>query len=465
MAERLKPRLYPLHGGDLGAAEAQIAAIPQRFPLRKRWWIAVAGTAFLTLVLLGAVGATFAEGIGLWGNNAPNYWGMAIMNYVWWIGIGNAGTMISALLLLLGQGWRNSLNRMAETMTVFAVICAGIFPIIHLGRPGFVLYMFPYPNTMGLWPQFRSPLFMDVTAVFVYLLVSLMFWYVGMIPDFASLRDRARSRMQAVVYGVLALGWRNSARHWLHWWSAYKGCALLAVPLVISVHSGVALLFAMGPQAGWHTTVFPAFFVIGALYSGFAVVAMLAVALRSVFHLDALITTRHLDVLGKVLLATALMTSYGYVMEAFTMWWSGNPAEVSTLLDRFTGEYAWAWWSTIACNLVIIQLLWFRAFRVTPALLFLMGLVGTVGMWLERFMLVVTALYRPFIPAADGFYTPTYVEWLILAGTLGLFGLLYLLFIRFLPLLSGFEVKETLAEMARKRGEAVGPAGPREARQ
>ncbi|SOD88930.1 NrfD/PsrC family molybdoenzyme membrane anchor subunit [Caenispirillum bisanense] len=460
MAERLEPRLYPYHGGDLPEAQAQIAAIPTAFPHRWRWWWMTIAAAAATVMLLIAIGATFSEGIGLWGNNAPNYWGMAIMNYVWWIGIGNAGTMISALLLLLGRGWRNSLNRMAETMTVFAVACAGLFPIIHLGRPGFVMYVFPYPNTQDLWPQFRSPLFMDVTAVFSYLLVSVIFWYVGLLPDLAAMRDRAPTRRWQVFYGLLALGWRNSARHWDTWWNVYKGCAILAVPLVISVHSGVGLLFAMGPQAGWHTTLFPPFFVIGALYSGFAVVAMLATTLRHAFGLHALVTERHLDILGKVLLATALMTGYGYVMEAFTQWWSGDPFERNTLMDRFVGEYAWLWWTTIVCNLVLIQLLWFKPFRVRPVLLFAMGVVGTVGMWFERYMLLITTTYRPFISAEDGPYVATAWEWMILGGTIGLFLFGYLLFVRLLPMISGFEAKETIAEMARKRGETVGAAGP-----
>lgn len=458
MAERR--RLYPLHGGDMTAATGQIAGIATRFPIRRRWMAATILMGLGTLGLFGVIGVLFVEGVGIWGINMPNAWGMAIMNYVWWIGIGNAGTMISALLLLLGRPWRNSLNRLAETMTVLAVACAGLFPILHLGRPGFVAYVFPYPNTMDLWPQWRSPLFWDVTAVFTYLLVSLIFWYVGLLPDLAMMRDRARTRGWQVFYGVLALGWRNSARHWDRWWSTYRGCAILAVPLVVAVHSGVGMLFAQGPQAGWHTTLFPPFFVLGALYSGFATVAMLAVAVRATFGLQALITRRHLDILGKLLLATALTTAYGYVIEAFTQWWSNDPFERNTLMERLTGEYAWLWWTTITCNLVLIQLLWFRPFRCRPPLLFAMGLVGVVGMWFERYMLVTTTLYKPFLASADGTYIPTLWEWLILAGTISLFLFGYLLFVRLLPVISGFEAKETIAEEARAAGETVGPAGP-----
>lgn len=457
MAERTYPAF---RGGDLPAVTAQIARIPVDFAIRKRWWLCIG----LALMLMGygtvAVIVLFDRGVGVWGNDQTVLWGMAIMNYVWWIGIGNAGTMISALFLLLNQRWRNSLNRFAETMTVLAVACAGLYPILHLGRPGFVLYMLPYPNTLGLWPQFRSALFWDVTAVITYLLASLVFWYVGMLPDFAALRDRLRPRRWKVFYGLLALGWRGAGRHWERWWHAYKGAAILAVPLVISVHSGVGLLFASGPQAGWHSTVYPPFFVMGALYSGFGTVILLAVLLRHVFRLDALVTERHLDVLGKLLLATGLMTGYGYVMESYTMWVSGHPAEVQTLMERFTGRYAWTFWITIGCNLILINLLWFRTVRRHPLLLSAMGLVALVGMWFERYMLVLTTLYKPYADAMDARYVPTVWDWGVFAGTVGIFLFGFLLFVRFLPIVSTFEVREAIAEESRGSEERIGEARP-----
>lgn len=424
----------------------QIAMIPLHYPLRRRWLIGLATSALFSLLLVVAIGYLFYAGVGIWGINSPVFWGLAIANYVWWIGLGNAGTLISALLLLLSQQWRNSLNRFAEAMTLFAVFCAAMFPIIHLGRPWFFYWLLPYPNVMALWPQFRSPLVWDVFANVIYLLVSIIFFYIGLIPDLATVRDKARGRLGQVFFGVLSLGWRGSAAHWQRWRRTYRICAALAVPLVVSVHSGVAMLFSVGQLAGWQTTIFPPYFVMGAMFSGFGVVAMIAVVLRHTFRLDSLVTVRHLDLLAKVLLASGLITSYGYIMDAFTAWYSGDPFERATLIDRFTGAYAWSYWSAVILNFVVLQGLWFEAVRRNPVLLFLIGASVTIGMWFERYMLVVTTLYHDFLPSSWGWYIATFWDWALLAGTIGLFFFLFFLFVRFLPMISMFEVKEVLRE-------------------
>jgi molybdopterin-containing oxidoreductase family membrane subunit len=428
------------------AVPEQIAAIPLDYPLRRRWYVGFGISALLLLVMLISVGYLFAAGVGIWGINIPVNWGLAISNYVWWIGIGNAGTMISAALLLLSAQWRNSLNRFAEAMTLFAVFCAALYPVLHLGRPQFFYWLFPYPNTMNMWPQFRSPLEWDFFANVIYLAVSAIFFYVGMIPDLAIVRDRARRRSFQVFYGLLALGWRGSAVHWRRWRQAYLFVAALAVPLVVSVHSGVAMLFAVGPIAGWHTTIYPPYFVAGALFSGFGVVAMITVVLRHVFRLDSLIVERHLDILGKMIIASGLLTAYGYVMEAFTAWYSAEAFERATLLDRFTGTYAWSYWGAVGFNFVALQALWIRRVRVSPVGLFAISLSITIGMWLERYMIVVTALYRDYLPSSWHTYTASAWEWSLFAGTLGLFFFLFFLFVRFLPMISMFEVTEVLRE-------------------
>ena len=330
----------------------QIAMIPLHYPLRRRWLIGLAISGSVHRPSCRRRRLPVLRGSGNWGINSPVFWGLAIANYVWWIGLGNAGTLISALLLLLSQQWRNSLNRFAEAMTLFAVFCAALFPIIHLGRPWFFYWLLPYPNVMALWPQFRSPLVWDVFANVIYLLVSIIFFYIGLIPDLATVRDKARGHLGQVFFGVLALGWRGSAAHWQRWRRTYRICAALAVPLVVSVHSGVAMLFSVGQLAGWQTTIFPPYFVMGAMFSGFGVVAMIAVVLRSTFRLDSLVTVRHLDLLGKVLLASGLMTSYGYIMDAFTAWYSGDPFERATLFDRLAGAYAWSYWAAVILNFV-----------------------------------------------------------------------------------------------------------------
>jgi len=424
----------------------QLAGIPLHFPSRRIWLIALLLASALLGLLFVSATVLFINGVGIWGLNIPVNWAFAIHNYVWWLGIGHAGTLISALLLLLGRDWRNSLNRFAETMTLFAVMCAGIYPILHLGRPWFFYWMFPYPATMEVWPQFRSPLEWDIWAVLTYLTVSIVFWFIGLVPDLAAARDRATRRRWQVFFGVLSLGWRGSAAHWMRWHQAYRLLAALAVPLVVSVHSEVSLLFAAGTIPGWHSTIFPPYFVLGAAFSGFAVVAMIAIALRSLFKLENLVTDDHLDVLGKVLLACGLMTAYGYVFEVFDALYSGEAHELQTLTDRFTGEYAWSYWGAVIFNFVALQPLWWRAARRSSGMLFTISTFVAVGMWLERYMILVTSLYRDFLVSSWGEYHPTFWAWSTYLGTIGLFFVPFLLLIRLLPVISIFETKEVLHE-------------------
>jgi len=431
---------------SLGDVTDQLARIPLHFPTRRRWLIALSLSMLLLTLFAVSVVVLFTRGVGIWGLNIPVNWAFAIHNYVWWLGIGHAGTLISALLLLMGREWRNSLNRFAETMTLFAVVCAGIYPVLHLGRPWYLYWMFPYPATMGVWPQFRSPLEWDIWAVLTYLTVSVVFWYVGLIPDLGAARDRARRRGWQVFFGVLSLGWRGSAVHWLRWQQAYRLLAALAVPLVVSVHSEVSLLFAAGTIPGWHSTIFPAYFVLGAAFSGFAVVAMIAIVIRSLFSLKNLVTDDHLDILGKVLLATGLMTAYGYVFEFFDAFYSGEAHEIQTVHDRIAGAYAWTYWGAIVFNFVFLQLLWWRCARRSPLVLFLVSTSVAIGMWLERYMILVTSLYRDFLVSSWGSYTPTFWDWSIYIGTFGLFMVPFLLIIRLFPVIAISETKEVLHE-------------------
>jgi molybdopterin-containing oxidoreductase family membrane subunit len=425
----------------------QIAGIPVHYPAQRNWWIGFGISAALLLLFVVALTVLFYWGVGVWGINIPVNWGFAILNYVWWLGLGHAGTLISALLLLLGQEWRNSLNRFAEAMTLFAVTCAGIYPIIHLGRPWLFYWIIPYPSTMDVWPQFRSPLAWDLFAVLTYLTVSVLFWYIGIIPDLGAARDRTQRRGWQIFFGIFALGWRGSATHWARWRQCYLMVAALAVPLVVSVHSEVSLLFAVGLLPGWHSTVFPPYFVMGAAFSGFAVVAMIAIVLRSALKLGNLVTLRHLDLLGQMVLAIGLMTAYGYVAEIFFTLYGGGSHELQTLQDRLVGEFSWAYWGAVVLNFVPLQALWFAAVRRSPVGLFLVSLSATVGMWFERFMIVVTGLYRDFLVSSWGHYTPSFWEWATFIGTLGLFFTLLFLFVRFLPVISAFEVKEVLHEV------------------
>ncbi|MDP3981470.1 MAG: NrfD/PsrC family molybdoenzyme membrane anchor subunit [Chlamydiota bacterium] len=426
------------------AVSDKIGAIVLTQKTRRGWFAGFALAFGLLMMLIYAVLILFIRGVGIWGINIPVAWGFAIVNFVWWIGIGHAGTLISAILLLLRQQWRTSINRFAEAMTLFAVACAGLFPLLHMGRPWFFYWMFPYPDTMGLWPQFRSPLIWDVFAVSTYATVSLLFWYVGLIPDLATLRDRAKHIAAKIAYGILALGWRGSAKHWNRYQTASLLLAGLATPLVVSVHSVVSLDFAASIIPGWHATIFPPYFVAGAIYSGFAMVVTLTIPLRSVYKLHDLITLRHFDNMGKIMLATGLIVAYGYIMEVFMAWYSGNPFESFLISNRMGGPYGFFYWMLILCNILIPQLLWSKKIRTKLPIFFVIAIIVNIGMWLERFIIVITSLHRDFVPSSWGMYTPTGWDWATFIGTLGLFFALLFLFIRFLPMISVFEVRELL---------------------
>jgi Ni/Fe-hydrogenase subunit HybB-like protein len=432
-------------GHTYASVTEKISSIVLHRGVGSGWLAGFTIAAALTGVLLLSLAVLLLSGIGVWGVNVPVAWGFAIVNFVWWIGIGHAGTLISAVLLLLNQGWRTSINRFAEAMTLFAVSCAGIFPLIHVGRPWLAYWLFPYPNTMDLWPQFRSPLIWDVFAVSTYATVSFLFWFVGLVPDLATLRDRARHPLARVGYGLLAMGWRGSARHWKNYQTAYLLLAGLATPLVVSVHTIVSFDFAVSIVPGWHTTIFPPYFVAGAIYSGFAMVLSLAIPIRAVYGLKEFITDRHLDNMAKVMLATGLIVGYGYAMEAFYAWYSGNLYERYMFVNRATGPYAWAYVALIIVNIVIPQALWSRRVRSSAVALFLLSINVNIGMWLERFVIVVTSLHRDFLPSSWGMYTPTEWDWGTFLGTIGLFLTLLYLFIRFLPVISIFEMREMLA--------------------
>jgi Ni/Fe-hydrogenase subunit HybB-like protein len=438
------PVIAPGHTFATITDKISAIALTGRTPLG---WVLGFGVAFtLVMLLLLTISYLLVKGIGIWGVNIPVGWGFDIVNFVWWIGIGHAGTLISAILLLLRQSWRQSINRFAEAMTLFAVACAGLFPLLHTGRPWMAYWMLPIPNTMTVWPQFRSPLIWDVFAVTTYATVSALFWYIGLIPDLATLRDRAKHAAARVIYGVAALGWRGSARHWARYDMAYLLLAGLGTPLVISVHTIVSFDFATSIVPGWHTTIFPPYFVAGAIYSGFAMVLTLAIPLRAAYGLEDFITKRHLDNMAKVMLATGLIVAYGYGMETFMAWYSTGFYERFMMVNRTTGPYGWAYWSLIATNVLIPQALWLRRVRTSVPLLFVIALVVNVGMWLERFVIIVTSLHRDFVPSSWGMYTPTVWDWGMFVGTIGLFSALLFLFVRFLPMISIFEMRTLLPE-------------------
>jgi len=417
------------------------------------FWFAGLGIGFLLLqlFLLGVTMLLFV-GTGIWGLNVPVGWGFAIINFVWWIGIGHAGTLISAILLLLHQDWRTSINRFAEAMTLFAVACAGIFPVLHTGRQWLAYWLLPYPNTMGMWPQFRSPLLWDVFAVSTYATVSLLFWFVGLLPDLATLRDRAKNRAAQLIYGILSLGWRGSAAHWHRYETAYLLLAGLATPLVVSVHTVVSFDFAVSVIPGWHATIFPPYFVAGAIYSGFAMVMTLAIPIRQIYGLQDFITMRHLHNMAKVMLATGLIVGYGYMMEVFMAWYSASSYEGFMMSNRMFGPYGAAYWALILTNILIPQLMWLKRVRDSLPVMFLMSLVINVGMWLERFVIVVTSLHRDFLPSSWGMYYPTVWDWATYAGTIGLFLTLLFLFIRVLPMISIFEMRVLVQKTEEKAG-------------
>ncbi len=404
----------------------------------------------VALSLLGLLGLTLGylitAGVGVWGNQQPVSWGFPIVNFVFWVGIGHAGTLISAILFLFRQNWRTSINRFAEAMTIFAVMCAGLFPGVHVGRPWLAYWLFPIPNQMDMWPQFRSPLLWDVFAVSTYATVSLLFWYVGMIPDLATLRDRAKSVPAQIIYGILSLGWTGSSRHWMRFEKAYLLLAALATPLVLSVHSVVSFDFAVSQLPGWHTTIFPPYFVAGAVFGGFAMVLTLAIPARRLFGLKDLITMRHLENMSKVMLATGLIVSYAYVTEFFMAWYSKHHYEQFVFMDRPFGVSSWAFWTMITCNVIAPQFLWVKRFRTNVITLFIVAMFINVGMWFERFVIIITSLQRDFLPSSWGVFVPTWVDICMLAGSFGLFFTLFLLFIRFGPVVAMAEVKTVMPE-------------------
>jgi molybdopterin-containing oxidoreductase family membrane subunit len=438
-------------GWSYASVNDKIANLVLTRPVRWPWLTAFLVTFAGTLVFFGAIAWLFTVGVGIWGVDIPVAWGFAIGNFVWWIGIGHAGTFISAFLLLLRQKWRTSINRFAEAMTLFAAGIAGLFPILHMGRPWFFYWLIPYPSVMNVWPQWRSPLVWDIFAISTYLIVSLIFWYVGLIPDLGTLRDRACAagrRYATFAYGLLALGWRGEARHWARYESAYLLLAGLATPLVISVHSVVSLDFAIGNTPGYHSTIFPPYFVAGALFSGFAMVLTLAIPLRYFFGLEDFITPRHLANAAKVMLATSLIVVYGYAAEIFTAFYSADPFEQYMTVNRWLGPYAPVYWSMMFCNVAVPQLLWFRRVCHSVLALFLISLVVNVGMWMERFLIVVSSLHRDFLPSAWGIFVPTVWDWITLFGSIAFFAWLFLLFIRFLPVISIAEMRELIHENA-----------------
>jgi molybdopterin-containing oxidoreductase family membrane subunit len=445
----------PIRSRDIGVLRAgwgyasigdKISDIVLTRPVRWPWLLAFLATLGGTVVFLGATAYLFAKGIGIWGVRIPVAWGFAIANFVWWIGIGHAGTFISAILLLLRQKWRTSINRFAEAMTLFAVAMAGLFPILHLGRPWFFYWIVPYPNRMNVWPQWRSPLVWDLFAISTYIIVSLLFWYMGLVPDLATLRDRASARWKQLTYGLMALGWRGEARDWARHQSAYLLMAGLATPLVVSVHSVVSLDFAIGNTPGYHSTIFPPYFVAGALFSGFAMVLTLAIPLRKAFGLEDFITEVHLDHAAKVMLATGLLVAYGYASEIFMAFYSGDEYEIAMTVDRWMGFYAPAYWLLITCNIVIPQVLWFRRARRNIALLFVISLVVNLGMWTERVLIVVQSTSHDFLPSAWGRFTPTMWDWITLFGSISTFAWLFLVFIRLLPTVSISEMRALARE-------------------
>jgi molybdopterin-containing oxidoreductase family membrane subunit len=410
----------------------------------KKWLVgAFISFCFVNLLML-CVTVLFLRGTGIWGINIPIGWGFAIINFVWWIGIGHAGTLISAVLFLLKQDWRTSINRFSEAMTLFAVACAGLFPILHLGRPWLAYWLFPYPNSMWMWPQPRSPLEWDVFAVSTYGTVSLVFWYVGLIPDLASMRDTAPKKWQRVIYATLALGWRGSAIHWHRYQKLYLLLAGLATPLVLSVHTIVSFDFAISIIPGWHTTIFPPYFVAGAVYSGFAMVLTLIIPLRAWYNMRDLITLRHIEAACKLMLGVGLIVAYGYGMEAFFAWYSGDPYESFMYWNRMTGPYGFTYVLLILCNIALPQALWSKKVRHNLVLVWIISIIVNIGMWLERFVIVVTSLHRDFLPSSWGIYIPTKWDWGTYAGTLGFFMLLIFLFVRALPSISIFEVREVV---------------------
>jgi len=426
-----------------GSLDDQVLRFPAQGPPFK-WYVAIACTSAVAALGMALIGYTFFLGIGAWGNTSPVFWAFDIINFVFWVGIGHAGTLISAILFLLRKRWRNAIARFAEAMTIFAVMCAGIFPLIHVGRPWVAFWLLPYPNQRAIWPNFRSPLVWDVFAVSTYFSVSLMFWYLGLIPDLASLRDRTDSRIRKPIYGILSLGWRGAANHWRHFDKAYMLLAGLATGLVLSVHSVVSFDFATSIVPGWHMTIFPPYFVVGAVFAGFAMVLVVLIVVRETMDLKNLITDFHLEVMCKVILGMSCLMGYAYFVEGFTAWYSMNSFLHHTFMNYITGTYGWAGWLTITCNVLLPQLLWFRKCRRSYPWMFLVAAAVTVGMWFERFVIIVISLHQDYLPSAWRIYRPTLTDYGILLGSFGIFFTLVLLFARVLPVIATSELKADL---------------------
>jgi molybdopterin-containing oxidoreductase family membrane subunit len=420
--------------------DSVIAAPLDRAPSRT-WWIAFGVTSGMLSLGVVCFVVTFIYGVGVWGINQPVSWGFDIVNFVFWVGIGHAGTLISAILFLLRQRWRTGIARFAEAMTIFAVMCAAVFPLFHTGRQWLPMYLTPYPNQHGVWVNFTSPLLWDVFAVSTYFTVSLVFWYVGLMPDLATLRDRTTGRIKKLLYSIFSLGWRHSNRHWQHYERAYLILAGFATPLVLSVHTIVSFDFAVSVIPGWHTTIFPPYFVAGAVFSGFAMVQNVLIIVRRLFGLTHIITVDHLDRMNKIMILTGSMVGYAYAMEFFIAWYSGNPFEMFVFINRALGPYSWAYWTMVSCNVVVPQLFWFRNVRRSLPAMFAIGILVNVGMWFERFVIVVTSLSRDFLPSSWGHYVPSLYDVGILIGSFGLFFTLILIFVRVLPVVSMSEVK------------------------
>jgi Ni/Fe-hydrogenase subunit HybB-like protein len=436
----------PLLGGNqtFASITAKVSGIAER-KTTLPWLLLLGMASSLLLVLFGSIGWLVFEGLGVWGINIPVGWGFAIVNFVFWVGIGHAGTLISAILFLFRQRWRTSINRFAEAMTIFAVMCALIFPSIHVGRIWLLYYVFPIPNQMGMWPNFRSPLLWDVFAVSIYFTCSALFWYVGLIPDLGTMRDRAKTRLRKIIFGVLSLGWRGGHRQWRHYELAYLILAGVSTPLVLSVHSVVSTDFAVSIIPGWHTTIFPPYFVAGAIFSGFAMVLTLGIIVRKAFGLEDIITVNHLEKMNKIMLVTGMMVGYAYSCEFFIAWYSGNIYEKFAFINRAFGPYWWAYWIMVTCNVFVPQIFWFKKWRTSIPVMFVASLLINVGMWFERFVIVIT-LARDFLPSSWGSYTPTIWDYLTLLGSFGLFFTLFLLFVKYVPIIAMSEVKGVLPQ-------------------
>jgi Ni/Fe-hydrogenase subunit HybB-like protein len=425
---------------------SDVVCAPVEAKAPKWWQILLMAAISGALLLFGMLGYLLWDGVGVWNLTNRVDWGFDIVNFVFWVGIGHAGTLISAILFLFRQKWRMSINRFAEAMTIFAVICALIFPSMHTGRQWMDFYLFPFPNQMAMWPNFRSPLLWDVFAVSTYFTVSLLFWFVGLIPDLATLRDRATSTARKKVYGIFAMGWKGANRHWQHYEKAYLLLAALSTPLVLSVHSIVSFDFAVSQLPGWHTTIFPPYFVAGAIFSGFAMVVTLMVIAREVFGMKELITMHHLECMNKIILATGTMVGYAYGMEFFIAWYSGNEYEAFAFINRAFGPYAWAYWSMISCNVIFPQMFWFKKVRVNIKAMFVISIFVNIGMWFERFVITVTSLHRTFLPSTWAYYSPSWVEICTFIGSFGLFLTLFLLFLKYLPMIAISEVKAIMPQ-------------------